>query len=134
MPRDSAREPLLGHQNGSNQGNAASGGFGFTVDDLAPLTDPTNPTLPRQMGGSAKICEGLRVDPKVGLHSDEAGPQSTGHSDEPKFAARSKAFGRNILPAVQSASFFSLVKKAYNDRTLSRWQAATMVMQLLSFV
>ncbi|KAF9282591.1 hypothetical protein BGZ68_005867 [Mortierella alpina] len=118
MPRDSAREPLLGHQNGSSQGNSASGGFGLTVDDLAPLTDPTNPTLPRQMGGSAKICEALRVDPKVGLHSDEAGPQSTGHSDEPKFAARSKAFGRNILPAVQSASFFSLVKKAYNDRTL----------------
>ncbi|KAF9182887.1 hypothetical protein BGZ51_004363 [Haplosporangium sp. Z 767] len=128
MSRDSASsEPLLGHSNGSNQRSSAAGGFAYTVEDLAPLTDPTQPTLPRQMGGTAKICEGLRVDPKVGLSSDEAGPNSIGHSDEPKFEARSKAFGRNILPTVQSASFFSLVKKAYNDRTLILLTIAALV-------
>ncbi|KAG0253988.1 hypothetical protein BG011_006034 [Mortierella polycephala] len=117
MSRDSAsREPLLDRSNGSSR--APAYGFAYTVEDLAPLTDPTQPTLPHQMGGIAKICEGLHVDPKVGLSSDEAGPNSIGQSDEPKFEARSKAFGRNILPTVQSASFFSLVKKAYNDRTL----------------
>ncbi|KAF8930158.1 hypothetical protein BGZ58_008427, partial [Dissophora ornata] len=99
MPRDSASsEPLLGHHSGPSsyqQGAASAGGFTMTVEDLAPLTDPTNPTLPREMGGIEKICRALMVDPKVGLHSDEAGVHSIGHSDHQKFTARSKAFGRN---------------------------------------
>ncbi|KAG0348922.1 hypothetical protein BGZ54_004510, partial [Gamsiella multidivaricata] len=96
MPRDSSsREPLLGHHNGSSQSNRDDLQFAYTPDDLAPLTDPTNPKLPRDMGGIDKICQGLRVNPKVGLNSDEAGPQSLGESDQPKFAARSKAFGHN---------------------------------------
>ncbi|KAG0049395.1 hypothetical protein BGZ83_005803 [Gryganskiella cystojenkinii] len=128
MSRDQAREPLLGHSNGhSARGSSNQGGFAYTVEDLAPLTDPTGPKLPSQMGGIAKILEGLRVDPKVGLHSDEASAQSTGHSDEVKFAARSKAFGRNVLPTVQSASFWSLVKKAYDDRTLILLSIAAVV-------
>ncbi|KAG0321343.1 hypothetical protein BG000_003276, partial [Podila horticola] len=76
------------------------------------------PKLPSELGGIDKICQGLRVDPKVGLHSDEAEEHSVGKTGGAKFAARSKAFGRNILPTVQSASFWSLVKKAYDDRTL----------------
>ncbi|GJJ70418.1 P-type Ca2+ transporter type 2C [Entomortierella parvispora] len=128
MPRDQAsREPLLGHSNGQSARAGNNGGFAYTVEDLAPLTDPTSPKLPSQMGGIAKICEGLKVDPKVGLHSDEASEHSTGHSDQVKFAARSKAFGRNILPTVQSASFWSLVKKAYNDRTLILLSIAALV-------
>ncbi|KAF9323845.1 hypothetical protein BG006_001105 [Podila minutissima] len=115
--RDSAREPLLGHHSGSSHENS-SFGFALTVEDLAPLTDPTNPKLPSELGGIDKICQGLRVDPKVGLHSDEAEEHSVGKTGGVKFAARSKAFGRNILPTVQSASFWSLVKKAYDDRTL----------------
>ncbi|KAF9384721.1 hypothetical protein CPC16_008331 [Podila verticillata] len=119
MPqRDSAREPLLGHHSGSSHENSSLGGFAYTVEDLAPLTDPTNPKLPHELGGLDKICQGLRVDPKVGLNSDEAAEHSVGKSGGAKFAARSKAFGRNILPTVQSASFWSLVKKAYDDRTL----------------
>ncbi|KAG0027855.1 hypothetical protein BGZ82_008735, partial [Podila clonocystis] len=118
MPqRDSAREPLLGHHSGSSHENSSSG-FAFTVEDLAPLTDPTNPKLPSELGGIDKICQSLHVDPKVGLHSDEAEEHSVGKSGGAKFAARSRAFGRNILPSVQSASFWSLVKKAYDDRTL----------------
>ncbi|KAF9916994.1 hypothetical protein BGZ65_000044, partial [Modicella reniformis] len=128
MTQDSAsKEPLLQHQNGSAGQNGSaeqqrtftsSGEFSLTVQDLEPLTDPTNPTLPHQLGGIEKICEGLKVDPKVGLRSDEASESSLGKSDQPKFEARSKHFGRNILPTVQSATFFQLVKNAYNDRTL----------------
>lgn len=100
MPqRDSAREPLLGHHSGSSHENSSSGGFAFTVEDLAPLTDPTNPKLPRELGGIDKICQGLRVDPKVGLHSDEAAEHSVGKTGGAKFAARSKAFGRNVSPS-----------------------------------
>ncbi|KAG0258952.1 hypothetical protein BGZ95_004832, partial [Linnemannia exigua] len=121
MPHDNAREPLLGshhHGNSSNHEASSTGGFGYTIEDLSPLTDPTNPTTPRQMGGIDKLLKGLKVDPKVGLHSDEADAHSTGKSSDEKFSARSKAFGRNILPTAKSATFFDLVKRAYNDRTL----------------
>ncbi|KAF9358659.1 hypothetical protein BGX26_001224 [Mortierella sp. AD094] len=120
MPRDlSSNEPLLGNRNGSSSyKDANAGGFTLTVHDLAELTDPTNPKLPRQLGGIKAICKALKVDPKVGLHSDEAEASSVGNSDQSKFAARSKAFGRNILPPAKSASFFDLVCAAYNDRTL----------------
>ncbi|KAF8922975.1 hypothetical protein BGZ58_003514, partial [Dissophora ornata] len=119
MPRDSAsNEPLLGHHSGYSSYQRRYG-FTMTVQDLAPLTDPTNPTLPREMGGIDKIFQALKVDSKVGLHSDEAIADSIGHSDHQKFAARSKAFGLNILPAARSATFFELVMKAYDDRTLS---------------
>ena len=104
MPRDQASsEPLLGHSNGQSARAGNNGGFAYTVEDLAPLTDPTSPKLPSQMGGIAKICEGLKVDPKVGLHTDEAGAQSTGSSDQVKFAARSKAFGRNVSVSTKRA-------------------------------
>ncbi|KAF9093908.1 hypothetical protein BGX23_002745 [Mortierella sp. AD031] len=83
---------------------------------------PTNPKLPHQLGGIEQICKALKVDPKVGLQSDETfGSSSSSYGkslDQPKFAARSQAFGRNVLPTVESASFFTLVKQAYDDRTL----------------
>ncbi|KAG0236440.1 hypothetical protein BGW41_000412 [Actinomortierella wolfii] len=114
-------EPLLGNsssQANSNHHQSRAGGFGMSIDDLAPLVDPTNPRLPSEYGGIDKICQALRVDPKVGLQSDEAGPEgTTGHSQKP-FEARAKAFGRNILPDVKSKSFWQLVKEAYDDRTL----------------
>ncbi|KAF9908921.1 hypothetical protein BX616_011341, partial [Lobosporangium transversale] len=95
MPRDSSSgEPLLG-QHRQNNSNNTSSKFGITVEQLAPLTDPTNPTLPSDLGGIDKICKDLKVDPKVGLRSDEADESSLGHSDAPKFEARTQAFGRN---------------------------------------
>ncbi|KAG0365769.1 PMCA-type calcium-translocating P-type ATPase [Gamsiella multidivaricata] len=128
MPRDSTSdEPLLGHRNEPSGQQDSDTGFSITCEDLAPLTDPTNPTLPHQMGGIEKICQALKVDPKVGLRSDEADSSSVGHSDQPKFATRSKAFGRNILPAAKSATFFQLIKKAYNDRTLILLSVAAVV-------
>ncbi|KAF9910365.1 hypothetical protein BX616_010882 [Lobosporangium transversale] len=132
MAQDSSvNEPLLGSRRGpsnedhrhqrsyhTTKSTPTSTEFGLTVQDLAPLTDPTNPTLPSQMGGIQEICKALKVDPNVGLHSDEAPESSLGKSNELKFAARSKAFGRNILPAVKSTTFFEFVKKTFNDRTL----------------
>ncbi|KAF9167320.1 hypothetical protein DFQ26_004961 [Actinomortierella ambigua] len=112
-------QPLLGNgSQDSNHQNSRAGGFGMSIDDLAPLVDPTNPRLPRDYGGTDKICQALRVDPKVGLQSDEAGPEgTTGRSHQP-FEARAKAFGRNVLPEAKSKSFWQLVKEAYDDRTL----------------
>ncbi|KAG0278399.1 hypothetical protein BGZ95_004093 [Linnemannia exigua] len=125
MPRDTAQEPLLTQHHESDSQQQRSSAFSITVDDLAPLTDPTNPKLPRDLGGIEQICKALRVDPKLGLHSDEVLGSSSpiegaslGKADQPKFVARSEAFGRNVLPTVESASFFSLVKQAYDDRTL----------------
>lgn len=107
MAHDSAsREPLLAQQKQQQQRgsysattttSSSTSEFKYSVHDLAPLTDPTNPSLPRQMGGIDEICRGLRVDPKVGLHSDETlESYSDGHSDQIKFAARSEHFGRNV--------------------------------------
>ncbi|KAF9365501.1 hypothetical protein BGX34_009744 [Mortierella sp. NVP85] len=126
-----SNEPLHGHQHksSSKQGNSSSSSDGFTlsVEDLASLTDPTNPTLPSQLGGIDAICEALKVDPKVGLRSDEASASSLGGSDQAKFESRSKHFGHNTLPEIQSATFFQLVKKAYDDRTLILLSIAAVV-------
>ncbi|KAK3817617.1 MAG: PMCA-type calcium-translocating P-type ATPase [Benniella sp.] len=136
---DSAREPLLSQHNGSHHQNHRHQQprrpkikFGFTVNDLAPLTDPTNPKLPRDIGGIDKICDGLHVNPKEGLKSDEGG-DGLGSSDQPKFEERSQQFGNNILPTVKSATFWELVLKAYNDRTLILLSIAAVVSLLVSF-
>ncbi|KAF9198249.1 hypothetical protein BGZ49_000961 [Haplosporangium sp. Z 27] len=128
-PRDSSsNEPLLGNRNeSSSYQDAHAGGFTLTVDDLAPLTDPTDPLLPSQLGGIKEICRALKVDPRVGLFTDEADPSSVGNSDLQKFAARSKAFGRNVLPTPKSATFFELVFNAYNDHTLILLSIAAVV-------
>lgn len=91
-------EPLHGHQHesSSKQGFSSSDGFTMSVEDLAPLTDPTDPTLPSQLGGIEAICKALKVDPKVGLRSDEASASSLGGSDQAKFESRSKHFGHNV--------------------------------------
>ncbi|KAF9928668.1 hypothetical protein FBU30_002189 [Linnemannia zychae] len=120
MSHDTAHEPLLAQNNSSS--SSPSHVFSITVEDLAPLTDPTDPMLPSQLGGISQICKALKVDPKVGLHSDEvlgdSAELSFGKSEQQKFAARSEAFGCNVLPTVKSASFLSLVMQAYDDRTL----------------
>ncbi|KAF9277424.1 hypothetical protein BGZ74_003371, partial [Mortierella antarctica] len=72
--------------------------FALTVADLAPLTDPVHPVHPNELGGIDKICQGLRVDPTIGLYSDEADENSIGKkTDGVKFSARRKAFGSNTL-------------------------------------
>ncbi|KAG0325857.1 plasma membrane calcium [Podila horticola] len=75
-----------------------SSGFALTVADLASLTDPVHPVHPKELGGIDKICHGLRVDPTIGLCSDEADKNSAGKTtDGIKFAARRRAFGSNVL-------------------------------------
>lgn len=71
--------------------------FALTVADLAPLTDPAHPVHPNELGGIDKICQGLRVDPTIGLYSDEADENSIGKkTDGVEFSARRKAFGSNV--------------------------------------
>lgn len=100
MSHDSASQPLLG-QNGEHHHRhqrTPKINFTLTPQDLAPLTDPTAPKLPRELfGGTDKLCEGLRVKPKDGLNSDE-GADSLGHSDHHhhRFEDRSEKFGRNV--------------------------------------
>jgi hypothetical protein len=111
MPRESAsNEPLLGHGHGSGsqqEPSSSSGGFSLTVDDLAPLTDPTNPTPPSQLGGIEEICKALNVDTKVGLRSDEAAGPSLGGADQSKFEARSRHFGRNVSSVLHESLLIS---------------------------
>ncbi|KAG0010140.1 hypothetical protein BGZ82_003671 [Podila clonocystis] len=83
----SSEAPLLVQH---HEKKVSSTGFALTVADLALLTD-------RELGGIDKICQGLRVDPTIGLCSDEAHETSTGKTtDGIKFAARRRAFGSNV--------------------------------------
>ncbi|KAG0059920.1 hypothetical protein BGZ92_006838, partial [Podila epicladia] len=76
-----------------NEKNVPSIGFTLTVADLAPLTDPAHL---KELGGIDKICQGLCVDPTIGLCSDEADETSTGKkTNSVTFAARRKTFGSN---------------------------------------
>ncbi|KAG0228380.1 PMCA-type calcium-translocating P-type ATPase [Mortierella sp. GBAus27b] len=136
MSHDSASQPLLNQHNGSHLTHRHRDQprlkFGFSVQDLAPLTDPTDPKLPREIGGLDKLCDGLIVNPKNGLNSDEGG-DALGGSEHHKFVERSQQFGRNILPTVKSATFWELVLKAYNDRTLILLSIAAVVSLCVSF-
>ncbi|KFH73257.1 hypothetical protein MVEG_00476 [Podila verticillata NRRL 6337] len=78
-----------------NEKGAPSTGFSLTVADLARLIDPVHPTHPKELGGIDEICQGLRVDPTVGLRREEENENSSIRTAFTKFAARKKAFGSN---------------------------------------
>ncbi|KAG0031652.1 hypothetical protein BGZ81_000857 [Podila clonocystis] len=89
----------------------SSTGFALTVTDLAPLTDPAHLVHPNELGGIDKICQGLRVDPTIGLSSDEADETSTGKvTDGIKFAARRRAFGSNRYHNPEDHSRSGMIK------------------------
>ncbi|KAG0166825.1 hypothetical protein DFQ28_006855 [Apophysomyces sp. BC1034] len=115
MPSEE-RRPLL-------SSNDCQQSFGVTVDELSRLVDPKNPELLKQLGGTEKICQKLRVDPRVGLSADEGAERST---DKP-FAQRQAVFGRNVLPEAKSKSFLELLWAAYNDKTLIMLTIASIV-------
>lgn len=78
---------------------APSTRFALTVTDLARLTDPVHPIHPNELGGIDRICQGLCVDPTVGLRSEEENENSSIRTAFVKFASRKKAFGRNVRGA-----------------------------------
>jgi hypothetical protein len=79
----SERQPLL-------RSNTAAQHFGISLDDLKKVSYDREPEFLRRLGGIRKIAELLRVDPAVGLRSDERAA-----SGEP-FALRRRAFGKNV--------------------------------------
>jgi hypothetical protein len=87
-----ANQPLL-----NDEARHDNSPFGLTADQLTKLVDPKNPGLLKQLGGPTKICSALRVDPKVGLRTDERlGGSDIGNSHGEPFAERAASFGRNV--------------------------------------
>ncbi|CAG8457426.1 10486_t:CDS:10 [Diversispora eburnea] len=116
----SERAPLLNEEERERESDY----FAFTPDQLAKLVDPKSPELLREMGGSKKILEGLKVDPTAGLSSDE-GLEDT--KQRQPFHLRRKYFGRNVLPEVKQQSLISLIWEAYQDKTLILLSIASII-------
>ncbi|KAI7861506.1 PMCA-type calcium-translocating P-type ATPase [Spinellus fusiger] len=112
---DQQQRPLLGHQETSS--------FGVSVNQLVELVDPKNYDQLQQLGGTLGVCKKLRVDPQLGLSSDE-GVES---SQETAFKERQAVFGRNLLPETVCKSFLALLWAGYNDKTLILLTIASLV-------
>ncbi|CAJ0758427.1 18356_t:CDS:2 [Entrophospora sp. SA101] len=116
------REPLI-----DDQTRRAYGPFGFAPEQLGRLVDPKNTDLLEEYGGVEKILEGLKVDPTVGLSSDEGLESVSTKKNARPFKERREHFGKNVLPETTQRSFFSLVWEAYQDRTLILLSIAALV-------
>ncbi|CAO3640447.1 unnamed protein product [Cunninghamella echinulata] len=113
------RQPLLNGQQKKYENNY----FNISAEKLTELVDPKNPALLKELGGTNKLCQLLKVNPSKGLSSDE--DKET--SDATSFSKRQEAFGRNILPEATSKSFLQLLWAAYNDKTLIMLTIASIV-------
>ncbi|KAG9302148.1 hypothetical protein G9A89_020582 [Geosiphon pyriformis] len=104
------------HQNHEEERllNEEGESFAFTPEQLAKLVDPKDPELLEEYGGTKRILQGLRVDPSVGLSSDEG----LDDSKSGPFKERRKYYGKNVLPDVAQRSLISLIWDAYQDKTL----------------
>src|SRR5690349_2026717 len=87
------REPLL-------EGSRENEMFKFKPEELNKLIDDKNTDLLNQYGGTTKILEGLRVDPTVGISSDEG--LDTSKPKSKPFQERRKAFGENVSYLVKN--------------------------------
>ncbi|RIA95340.1 PMCA-type calcium-translocating P-type ATPase [Glomus cerebriforme] len=120
-PRENPQEgePLL------DEGSRNNEPFKFKPDQLGELIDPKSPDLLKKYGGTKKILEGLRVDPAVGLSSDEG--LDTNRPKSKPFQDRQKVFGKNILPEVSQRSLLSLIWEAYQDKILILLSIAALI-------
>lgn len=100
------REPLLSRDHSL---------FKFKPEELAGLIDSRDPELLMKYGGTKKILEGLRVDPAVGLSSDE-GLENNGPKNKP-FQERQKFFGKNVslLSYIENYVHLKYALKSNND-------------------
>ncbi|ORX92128.1 PMCA-type calcium-translocating P-type ATPase [Basidiobolus meristosporus CBS 931.73] len=111
-PRDSEEQDLL-----SNDHNG-SGSFNVSCEQLCDLFDPKSMDKLKSLGGAEGLAKSLKVDLKAGLSNDEQlSATATGDSDE-RFDERQEVFGKNVLPSTEQQSFWSLVREAYDDKTL----------------
>ncbi|OMH83848.1 Calcium-transporting ATPase PAT1 [Zancudomyces culisetae] len=113
--------------------------FGVRPEYLTNMLDPKDPQSLKKLGGIEGLCQKLLVDPTFGLRNDEllTGNSQVGElssaeiSGAGKFAIRRKYFGRNELPESISATFFELVKEAFNDKTMILLSVAALISLLV---
>ncbi|CAG8670081.1 16295_t:CDS:10 [Acaulospora morrowiae] len=114
-PHDTSEEqPLLNEEDRNSEAP-----FKFTSTQLAELIESRNRNALKELGGPEKVLEGLRVDPAIGLSSDEGLGSSKNQ--------RQKYFGKNVLPTTPQRSLLSLIWEAYQDKTLILLSIAAIV-------
>ena len=84
--------------------------FAIKPTSLMELVDPKDPEKLAELGGVTQIAKDLFTDISIGLSTDQ--------SIKPNFADRTARFGRNFIPPIPPASFFSLVCEAFKDKIL----------------
>ncbi|CAB4486632.1 PMCA-type calcium-translocating P-type ATPase [Rhizophagus irregularis] len=119
-PRENQEnEPLLEEESRGNKP------FKYSPEELGQLIDPKSPDLLREYGGTEAIVKSLRVDPAVGISSDEG--LDTDNPKSKPFQTRREYYGRNILPEVKPRSLLSLIWEAYQDKILILLSIAALV-------
>ncbi|KAI3661475.1 hypothetical protein MP638_007205 [Amoeboaphelidium occidentale] len=137
-------KPLMREQEPAPQHNP----FGFKAADLVDMFDPKNKDALDALGGLNAILKGLKVDPEVGLKKDESFGaeaddfvpdvvQEGGFMAKFKkpeavvqvnnFKARSRIFGRNVLPPSPTKNILQLMIAAMEDKILILLSIAAVV-------
>ncbi|KAK9766302.1 plasma membrane calcium [Basidiobolus ranarum] len=120
-PRESEEQGLL------NNDHNGSGSFNVSCEELVDLFDPKSLDKLKSLGGAEGLAKSLKVDLKAGLSNDEQlSANATGDSEQ-RFDERQEAFGKNVLPVTQQQSFWSLVREAYDDKTLIMLSVAAII-------
>ncbi|KAI9244218.1 PMCA-type calcium-translocating P-type ATPase [Helicostylum pulchrum] len=111
LDNDDSRSPLL-HQNN----------FDITTEQLVRLIE--KPSLLSRLGGTAGVCQLLKVNAATGLLPDESFDVCYGVVSQKEqytshlFADRKSMFGKNEVPEAPAKTFLQLIWVAYNDQTL----------------
>lgn len=114
LDNDDSRSPLL-HQNN----------FDITTEQLVRLIE--KPSLLSRLGGTAGVCQLLKVNAATGLLPDESFDVCYGVVSQKEqytshlFADRKSMFGKNEVPEAPAKTFLQLIWVAYNDQTLSKF-------------
>ncbi|KAI9016536.1 PMCA-type calcium-translocating P-type ATPase [Phycomyces nitens] len=111
--------------------------FSISTDQLCDLVDSRHQSALERLGGPKGICDGLEVDPSLGLLPDESFDPCYGiiksHPDTEGFVDRKRIFGRNTIPDSPPKSLLVLVWEAYNDQTLIMLTVAAVVSLVAGF-
>ncbi|ORX98964.1 PMCA-type calcium-translocating P-type ATPase [Basidiobolus meristosporus CBS 931.73] len=120
-PREPEEQGLLNH--GEGQGSS----FDVSCEQLCDLFDPKSMDKLKALGGAEGLARSLKVDLKAGLSKDEQLSATATGESEHSFDERQEAFGQNVLPTTEQQSFWSLVREAYDDKTLIMLSIAAVI-------